>query len=91
MMDADLLVCNILYLLYELLRGELTILETIACLSMGAQGVWVGTRFVASFESKAPQRHVDAIVKHGSDETIRTTIYTGKNFGVVLILSVFFN
>jgi len=45
---------------------------------MGAQGVWVGTRFVASFESKAPQRHVDAVVKNGSDQTIRTTIYTGE-------------
>jgi NAD(P)H-dependent flavin oxidoreductase YrpB (nitropropane dioxygenase family) len=54
-----------------------------AALSLGAQGVWVGTRFVASFESKAPPRHVDAIIKHSSDQTIRTTIYTGRPMRVL--------
>lgn len=54
-----------------------------ASLAMGAQAVWVGTRFVASFESKAPKRHVDAIIKSGSDQTIRTTIYTGRPMRVI--------
>jgi len=54
-----------------------------AALSLGAQAVWVGTRFVASMESKAPPRHVDAIIKSASDQTIRTTIYTGRPMRVL--------
>jgi NAD(P)H-dependent flavin oxidoreductase YrpB (nitropropane dioxygenase family) len=54
-----------------------------AALSLGASGVWVGTRFVASLESKAPPRHVNAVVKAGSDDTIRTTIYTGRPMRVL--------
>ena len=57
---------------------------------MGAQGVWVGTRFVATFESKAPPRHVEAIIKHGSDETIRSTIYTGMFFVLSKLLMEIF-
>jgi len=51
-------------------------------LGLGAQAVWVGTRFVASLETKAPARHVDAVIKNDSDQTIRTTIYTGKQSGI---------
>jgi NAD(P)H-dependent flavin oxidoreductase YrpB (nitropropane dioxygenase family) len=54
-----------------------------AALSLGASGVWVGTRFVASFESKAPPRHVNAILEHESDQTIRSTIYTGRPMRVL--------
>jgi len=49
-----------------------------AALSLGAVGVWVGTRFVASEESKAGPRHVNALLKAESDSTVRTTIYTGR-------------
>ena len=46
-----------------------------AALSLGAQGVWVGTRFVASFESKAPPPHVKAVCNSESDQTIRSCVY----------------
>lgn len=49
-----------------------------ASLCLGAQGVWVGTRFLASTESGAPQRHVDAVLRTASEGTIRTPIYTGR-------------
>lgn len=49
-----------------------------AALALGAQGVWVGTRFVASFESKAGPRHLKALLEADSDQTVRTTIFTGR-------------
>lgn len=49
-----------------------------ASLSLGAEAVWVGTRFVACHESSAGPRHMKAIVEAQSDQTIRTTIYTGR-------------
>jgi len=54
-----------------------------AALSLGAVGVWVGTRFVASKESKAPPRHVQAVLDAESDQTIRSTIYTGRPLRVL--------
>jgi len=47
-------------------------------LSMGAAGVWVGTRFVACEEAGAGPYHKNLIKKTGYTETIRTTIYTGR-------------
>lgn len=47
-------------------------------LSLGAQAVWVGTRFVASEEAGAPPRHKNTIVKAGYHDTQRTIIYTGR-------------
>lgn len=49
-----------------------------ASLMFGAQGVWVGTRFVASTEAAAPKKHKDLIVSadHGDADT--TLIYTGR-------------
>ena len=49
-----------------------------ANLSWGAQGVWVGTRFVASVEAGAPKIHKDLIVSAGFDDVARTIIYTGR-------------
>ena len=49
----------------------------------GAQGVWVGTRFVASVEAGAPPVHKQAIVKAGHDDTTLTLIYTGRPLRVV--------
>ncbi|KAL6300863.1 2-nitropropane dioxygenase [Sparassis latifolia] len=54
-----------------------------ANLMWGAQGVWVGTRFVASVEAGAPKAHKDAIVRSGYDDTARTLIYTGRPLRVV--------
>ena len=49
-----------------------------ANLMWGAQGVWVGTRFVASTEASAPKAHKDAILSAGYEDAIRTVIYTGR-------------
>ncbi|KAI0058813.1 2-nitropropane dioxygenase [Artomyces pyxidatus] len=49
-----------------------------ANLMWGAQGVWVGTRFVASAEAGASPAHKKAVLaaKHG--DVARTLIYTGR-------------
>ena len=47
-------------------------------LALGASGVWVGTRFVASAEAGAPPRHQRAVVEADYDSTIRTIIFTGR-------------
>ena len=47
-------------------------------LCMGASGVWVGTRFVASTEASAPPVHKDAILKTQHHETFRTLVFTGR-------------
>ena len=47
-------------------------------LSLGAQGVWVGTRFVASTEAGCPKRHSRAVVDATTEDTVRTIIYTGR-------------
>jgi len=47
-------------------------------LSLGADAVWVGTRFVAAKEAGAPPRHQNSVVSAGFEDTIRTIIYTGR-------------
>src|SRR5579871_2592753 len=44
----------------------------------GAQGVWVGTRFICAREAGAPKCHQQAIIELTYDETIRTLIFTGR-------------
>lgn len=50
----------------------------VAALSLGAQGVVIGTRFIASIESTSAPAYRDAIVKAADDSTVRTRCYTGK-------------
>jgi len=52
-------------------------------LSLGAQAVWVGTRFVAATEAGASQVHKEKIVQATVHDTIRTTIYTGRPMRVL--------
>jgi len=47
-------------------------------LCLGAEAVWVGTRFVASVEAGAPKYHKEAIVKAGYHDTVRTIVYSGR-------------
>jgi len=54
-----------------------------AALSWGAQGVWVGTRFVCSTEAGAPPRHQQAIIKADYHDTVRTVIFTGRPLRVL--------
>jgi len=49
-----------------------------ANLMWGAQGVWVGTRFVASVEASAPKAHKEAILTAGYEDAVTTLIYTGR-------------
>ena len=49
-----------------------------ASLMLGASGVWVGTRFVASQESGASQMHKEAVVGAQYGETKRTLVLSGR-------------
>ena len=49
-----------------------------AALMMGAQGVVIGTRFLATPEAQAAPEYKQAILKAREDSTIRTRAYTGK-------------
>ncbi|KAL0638427.1 hypothetical protein Q9L58_002570 [Maublancomyces gigas] len=49
-----------------------------ASLMMGAQAVWVGTRFILSNEAGAPKAHQEAVRTAGFDDTVRTIIFTGR-------------
>jgi enoyl-[acyl-carrier protein] reductase II len=49
-----------------------------ASLALGAQGVWMGTRFIASAEAHAGDEYRRAIVEAKDEDTIRTRCYSGK-------------
>jgi enoyl-[acyl-carrier protein] reductase II len=49
-----------------------------AALTLGAQGVWMGTRFIASAEAHAGGIYKDAIVATKDTDTVRTRSYSGK-------------
>jgi enoyl-[acyl-carrier protein] reductase II len=49
-----------------------------AALSLGAVGVWMGTRFIASAEAHAGQMYRDVIVEATDEDTVRTRSYSGK-------------
>lgn len=54
-----------------------------AALMLGAQGVVIGTRFIATPEAQAAQVYREAIVKARDDSTLRTRCYTGKPCRVI--------
>jgi NAD(P)H-dependent flavin oxidoreductase YrpB (nitropropane dioxygenase family) len=47
-------------------------------LMQGAEGVWVGTRFVASTEAGCSQQHKEAVVTAGFSDTLRTLVVSGR-------------
>lgn len=47
-----------------------------AALTLGATGVWIGTRFVLSKEAGAPRAHKEAVRTSGFDDNVRTIIFT---------------
>ncbi len=49
-----------------------------AALALGAQGVWIGTRFIASREAHAGAMYKDVIVEAGDEDTIVSRCYSGK-------------
>jgi len=52
-------------------------------LSLGADAVWVGTRFVASVEGGAPKAHKDAVVKAGVHDTHRCEAFSGRPLRII--------
>jgi enoyl-[acyl-carrier protein] reductase II len=54
-----------------------------AALSFGAQGVWMGTRFIASHEARAGKGYKERIVESGSADTTVTRCYSGKPMRVL--------
>lgn len=49
-----------------------------SALATGCAGVWVGTRFIASEEAGAGPMHKKRLLAASFDDTVRTTIYTGR-------------
>jgi len=49
-----------------------------AALALGAEGVWMGTRFIASAEAHAGQMYKDVVVEASDESTIITRSYSGK-------------
>jgi NAD(P)H-dependent flavin oxidoreductase YrpB (nitropropane dioxygenase family) len=54
-----------------------------AALALGAQGVWIGTRFLATQESSAHENHKQRIVEVDEDGTVVSRCYTGKTSRVL--------
>lgn len=54
-----------------------------AALALGAQGVWIGTRFIASTEAHAGQAYREAVVAAEDVDTVRTRCYSGKPMRVM--------
>mmetsp|Transcript_55169 Transcript_55169/g.118524 ORF Transcript_55169/g.118524 Transcript_55169/m.118524 type:complete len:381 (-) Transcript_55169:51-1193(-) len=54
-----------------------------ACMALGASGVWVGTRFIATPEANVSEGQKKNIVESGSDQTRRIEIFSGRPMRVV--------
>ncbi|MGE4061334.1 MAG: NAD(P)H-dependent flavin oxidoreductase, partial [Sphingomonadales bacterium] len=54
-----------------------------ASLAMGAQGVWIGTRFIASREANAAQGYKQAILDAADTDTVVSRSYSGKPMRVI--------
>ena len=50
----------------------------VAAMAMGAQGVWMGTRFIASQEARGHENYKQKIVEIDEDGTIVTRAHSGK-------------
>ncbi|MGB6059654.1 MAG: nitronate monooxygenase [Microthrixaceae bacterium] len=55
----------------------------LAALSLGADGVWIGTRFIATPEARAVPGYKDRLLAAADDSTIVTRAYTGKTCRVL--------
>ena len=54
-----------------------------AALSLGADGVWIGTRFIATPEGRAVVGYKDTLLASAEDATVVSRAYTGKTCRVV--------
>lgn len=54
-----------------------------AALALGADGVWVGTRFIATPEARSVTGYKEALLRAHEDDTVVTRAYTGKTCRVL--------
>src|SRR3954452_15380240 len=54
-----------------------------AALALGADGVWIGTRFIATPEARAVNGYKEALIRVAEDGTVITKSYTGNTCRVV--------
>lgn len=54
-----------------------------AALALGADGVWLGTRFIATPEARAVPGYKDALIRTAEDGTTISRAYSGKTMRVV--------
>jgi enoyl-[acyl-carrier protein] reductase II len=55
----------------------------VAALAFGAQGIWMGTRFIASHEARAGQGYKKRIVEARDEDTVVSRSYSGKPMRVI--------
>jgi enoyl-[acyl-carrier protein] reductase II len=55
----------------------------VAALALGAQGIWMGTRFIASHEARAAARFKAKILASSGADTIVSRCYSGKPMRVI--------
>lgn len=54
-----------------------------AALALGADGIWVGTRFIATPEARSVRGYKEALVDTAEDGTVITRAYTGKTLRAI--------
>jgi enoyl-[acyl-carrier protein] reductase II len=54
-----------------------------AALSLGADGVWIGTRFIATPEARAVDGYKDALLEAHEDDTVISRGFTGKTLRAI--------
>jgi enoyl-[acyl-carrier protein] reductase II len=54
-----------------------------ASLTLGADGVWIGTRFIATPEARSVPGYKDALLRTGEDGTVVSRAFTGKTLRAV--------
>jgi enoyl-[acyl-carrier protein] reductase II len=54
-----------------------------AALALGADGVWVGTRFIATPEARGVRGYKETLLRSHEDDTVVTKAYTGKTCRVI--------
>jgi enoyl-[acyl-carrier protein] reductase II len=54
-----------------------------AALALGADGVWIGTRFIATPEARGVSGYKETLLRSHEDDTVVTRAYTGKTCRVI--------
>ncbi|HEX8804407.1 MAG TPA: nitronate monooxygenase [Acidimicrobiales bacterium] len=54
-----------------------------AALALGADGAWIGTRFIATPEAQAVSGYKETLLRAHEDDTVVTRAYTGKTCRVI--------